>query len=153
MQLTVNTSLNDRVDLRIAYKTFDIKTDYKSGLKQVPLQAEHRWFAFVGYGSVLADGKQWRADATLHRVGRQRRVASFTIPSDLTAGFSLLSMQLTRQFSNQLSVYAGAENILDVKQTDAVLSSDDPFGAAFDSSQLYAPVFGRMLYAGFRFNL
>ena len=153
MQLTVNTSLNDRVDLRFAYKTFDIKTDYKSGLKQVPLQAEHRWFAFVGYGSVLADGKQWRADATLHRVGRQRRVASFTTPSDLTAGFSLLSMQLTRQFSNQLSVYAGAENILDVKQTDAVLSSDDPFGAAFDSSQLYAPVFGRMLYAGFRFNL
>jgi outer membrane receptor protein involved in Fe transport len=117
------------------------------------LQAENRWFAFVGYGSVLEDGKQWRADATLHRVGRQRRVASFTTPSDFAAGFSLLSMQLTRQLSNQLSVYAGAENLLDVKQTDAVLSSDDPFGAAFDSSQLYAPVFGRMLYAGFRFNL
>jgi hypothetical protein len=50
-------------------------------------------------------------------------------------------------------VYAGAENLLDIKQTDAILSSDDPFGAAFDSSQLYAPVFGRMLYAGFRFNL
>ena len=153
IQLSVNTSLNDRIDLRFAYKTFDIKTDYRSGLKRVPLQAENRWFAFVGYGSVLEDGKQWRADATLHRVGRQRRVASFTTPSDFAAGFSLLSMQLTRQFSNQLSVYAGAENLLDVKQTDAVLSSDDPFGAAFDSSQLYAPVFGRMLYAGFRFNL
>jgi outer membrane receptor for ferrienterochelin and colicin len=153
IQLTVNTSLNDRIDLRFAYKTFDIKTDYRFGLKRVPLQAENRWFAFVGYGSVLEDGKQWRADATLHRVGRQRRVASFTTPSDFAAGFSLLSMQLTRQLSNQLSVYAGAENLLDVKQTDAVLSSDDPFGAAFDSSQLYAPVFGRMLYAGFRFNL
>ena len=153
MQLTINTSLNDRIDLRFAYKTFDIKTDYRSGLKRVPLQAENRWFAFVGYGSVLEDGKQWRADATLHRVGKQRRVASFNTSSDFAAGFSLLSMQLTRQFSNQLSVYAGAENLLDVKQTDAVLSSDDPFGAAFDSSQLYAPVFGRMLYAGFRFNL
>ena len=107
----------------------------------------------MGYGSVLENGKQWRADATLHRVGKQRRVASFNTSSDFAAGFSLLSMQLTRQFSNQLSVYAGAENLLDVKQTDAVLSSDDPFGAAFDSSQLYAPVFGRMLYAGFRFNL
>jgi hypothetical protein len=86
-------------------------------------------------------------------VGKQRQVASFTTPSNFSPGFSLLSMQLTRQFSNQFSVYAGAENLLDIKQTDAILSSDDPFGAAFDSSQLYAPVFGRMLYAGFRFNL
>jgi len=153
MQLSVNTSLNDRIELRFAYKNLDIKTDYRSGLKRVPLQAENRWFAFVGYGSVIEDSKQWRADATLHHIGRQRRVASFTTPSDFAPGFSLLSMQLTRQFSNQISVYAGSENLLDVKQTDAVLSSDNPFGAAFDSSQLYAPVFGRMFYAGFRFNL
>jgi hypothetical protein len=153
IQLSVNTSLNARIDLRVAYKAFDIKTEYRSGLKRVPLQAENRWFAFVGYESILEDGKQWRADVTLHRVGKQRQVASFTTPSNFAAGFSLLSMQLTRQFSNQFSVYAGAENLLDIKQTDAILSSDDPFGAAFDSSQLYAPVFGRMLYAGFRFNL
>jgi outer membrane receptor protein involved in Fe transport len=153
IQLSVNTSLNERIDLRFAYKTFDIKTDYKSGLKRVPLQAKNRWFAFVGYNSVLEDGKQWRADITLHRVGKQRQVASYTTPSNFVTGFSLMSMQVTRQFSDQFSVYAGAENLFDVKQTDAILSSEDPFGAAFDSSQLYAPVFGRMLYAGFRFNL
>ena len=153
IQLAVNTSLSECIDLRFAYKKYDIKTDYNSGLKRVPLQAEYRWFAFIGYASILEEGQQWRADVTLHRVGRQRRVASFASYSNSAAGFSLASMQLTRQFSNQLSVYAGAENILDVKQSDAVLSSDDPFGPAFDSSQLYAPVFGRMLYAGFRFNL
>jgi hypothetical protein len=61
-------------------------------------------------------------------------------------------MQLTRQFSKKFSVYAGAENLLDIKQSDAVLSFDNPFSAAFDTSQLYAPVFGRMFYAGFRLN-
>ena len=152
MQFTVNTSLTERMELRFAYKNYLIKTTYRSGLKQVPLQAENRWFAFLGYTSVLNDGKQWRADATLHRVGRQRRVASFTRPSDFAAGFSLVNMQLTRQFSKKFSVYAGAENLLDIKQSDAVLSFDNPFSAAFDTSQLYAPVFGRMFYAGFRLN-
>ena len=68
-------------------------------------------------------------------------------------GFSLLSSQLTRQFSDNFSMYLGAENLFDVKQSDAVLGASNPFGASFDTSQVYAPVFGRMIYAGFRFNL
>ena len=71
----------------------------------------------------------------------------------MVKGFSLLSSQLTRQFSTNFSFYLGAENLFDVKQSDAVLGASNPFGAAFDTSQVYAPVFGRMLYAGFRFNL
>jgi outer membrane receptor protein involved in Fe transport len=153
IQLSASTALTERVDFRFAYKKYDIETTYKSGLKRVPLQPISRWFAFVGYGSQLKGGKQWRADATLHRVGPQRRVASFTSPEKYADPFSLLSTQFTRQFSSVFSIYAGAENILDVRQADAVLSSENPFGAAFDTSQLYAPVFGRMLYAGFRFNL
>ena len=153
IQLSASTALTERIDFRFAYKKYDIETTYKSGLKRVPLQPKSRWFAFVGYGSLLKGGKQWRADATLHRVGPQRRVASFTSPEKYADPFSLLSTQFTRQFSSVFSIYAGAENILDVKQADAVLSSENPFGAAFDTSQLYAPVFGRMLYAGFRFNL
>ena len=88
MQFTVNTSLTERIDLRFTYKKYLIKTTYRSGFKQFPLQAENRWFAFLGYTSVLNNGKQWRADATLHRVGRQRREASYTRPSDFVAGFS-----------------------------------------------------------------
>jgi hypothetical protein len=34
-----------------------------------------------------------------------------------------------------------------------IIAAEDPFGINFDSAQVYAPVFGRMLYAGLRWNL
>ncbi|MGB0279794.1 MAG: TonB-dependent receptor [Flavobacteriaceae bacterium] len=153
VQFSASTNFNERIDVRFAYKAYDIKTTYKSGMKRVPLQPKTRWFAFLGYGSEINAGKQWRADATFHRVGQQRLAATFDTPSKMADGFSLLSSQLTRQFSDNFSVYLGAENLFDVKQSDAVLGASNPFGASFDTSQVYAPVFGRMIYAGFRFNL
>lgn len=153
VQFTANTTLIKRFDLRFAYKFYDVHTSYVSGTKRVPLQPRSRWFTFAGYSSIPKGGKQWRADATFHRVGQQRLVATASLPSRDVDGFSLLSSQVTRQFSEKFSVYAGVENLLDVKQTDAVLGAANPFGASFDTSQVYSPVFGRMFYAGFRFNL
>ena len=34
-----------------------------------------------------------------------------------------------------------------------IIGAEDPFGSAFDTAQVFAPVFGRMLYAGLRWNL
>jgi outer membrane receptor for ferrienterochelin and colicins len=153
VQFSASTNFNERFDARFAYKAYDIKTTYRSGMKRVPLQPKTRWFAFLGYGSEVKAGKQWRADATFHRVGQQRLVATFDSLSKMADGFSLLSAQLTRQFSEKTSVYLGVENALDVRQSDAVLGASNPFGARFDTSQVYAPVFGRMFYVGFRFNL
>lgn len=153
IQFSANTSFNQRVDLRFAYKVYDINTTYTSGENRIPLQPKTRWFAFLGYNTQIDSGKQWRADVTMHRVGEQRLVATSALPSRLADGFSLLSSQVTRQFSEKLSLYFGAENLLNVKQSDAILGASDPFGASFDTSQVYAPVFGRMVYAGFRFNL
>ena len=38
-------------------------------------------------------------------------------------------------------------------QNNPIIGANDPFGIDFDTAQIYAPVFGRMLYAGFRWNL
>jgi len=152
-QFSASTNFNERIDLRFAYKAYDIHTAYTSGEKRVPLQPKTRWFAFAGYSSVPKSGRVWRADVTFHSVGQQRLVATSTAPSKLTKRFSLLSSQVTRQFSDTFSIYAGGENLLNIKQADAVLGASDPFGARFDTSQLYSPVFGRMFYAGFRLNL
>lgn len=153
IQLSASATFKKHIDLRLAYKAYDIFTTYESGLKRVPLQPKTRWFAFAGYSSTLEKGRQWRTDITFHRIGQQRVVASSLLASRMTSGFSLLSTQATRQFSERFSVYVGGENLLDVKQSDAVLGAENPFGSNFDTSQVYAPVFGRMIYAGFRFNL
>ena len=152
-QISASTRFGDCVEFRFAYKAYEVHTAYTSGTDQVPLQPKTRWFAFMGFETPEKAQRQWRTDATFHRVGKQRLVATASSPSRLAAAYSLLSSQITRQFSEKLSLYFGGENLLGVKQVDAVLGASDPFGAHFDTSQVYAPVFGRMFYAGFRFNL
>ena len=39
------------------------------------------------------------------------------------------------------------------KQLNPIIGIDDPFGIKFDSAQVYAPIFGRMIYFGLRWNL
>ncbi len=48
IQLSANTSFSDRVEFRFAYKSYDIQTTYRSGMKRAPLQPKNRWFAFFG---------------------------------------------------------------------------------------------------------
>ena len=40
-----------------------------------------------------------------------------------------------------------------VQQKNPILGSDDPFGSNFDTTIVYAPIFGRALYAGLRFKI
>ena len=45
------------------------------------------------------------------------------------------------------------ENIGNFKQTNPIIGSNDPFGINFDSSQIYAPIFGGMIYSGLRIKI
>jgi len=47
----------------------------------------------------------------------------------------------------------GIENFGNYTQINPIISSEQPFNANFDSSQVWAPVFGRMIYGGFRYKL
>ena len=38
-------------------------------------------------------------------------------------------------------------------QKRPIVDSENPFGPDFDTSQIYAPIFGRMFYVGLRWNL
>ena len=49
LQVDFNVELAKHLDLRTAYKYYDIQTDYLSGRSERPLQAKHRFFANLGY--------------------------------------------------------------------------------------------------------
>ena len=142
------------VSTRFAYKNYQVKTTYLDDLKQKPLQPEHRFFVNADYNNVTAEGKGWRADLTHHFVGEQRLPTNPRDGVDLSAGaYGLWNAQLTRVFSPQFEVYLGGENLANQRQVNPVVGIDQPFGRNFDASLVYAPVFGRMIYAGLRFNL
>ena len=67
--------------------------------------------------------------------------------------YESLHTQVTKVFSEKFEVYLGAENLTNIRQKNPILASDDPFGSYFDTTLVYAPVFGRTLYAGLRFTI
>ena len=154
-QLSIDYNLSQTTSLRFAYKNYDVKTTYDSGFLQLPLQAQNRFFANFGWESKRNSKQaQWRWDLTCHTLGKQRLVSNQRDPAgSYSPAYSLWNSQLTRAFSNKFELYVGIENLGDYKQLNPIIGAEDPFGINFDTAQIYAPIFGRMLYAGLRWNL
>jgi outer membrane receptor for ferrienterochelin and colicins len=122
---------------------------------QKPLLAKNRFFANLGWESkTSSSGKQWRYDLTHHYVGAQRLVSNLIDnPRGYSPNYSLWNTQLTRVFSKKFEVYLGGENIGNYRQSSPIIGSDDSFGADFDAAQIYAPIFGAMVYSGLRLKI
>ena len=158
-QVEVNYSLGKNLNLRTAYKYFDITTDFKRGNLQKPIQPKNRFFANISYETDLQEkDSQWKFDITFNNIGKQRlpnttpnpvqyQLAAYSDP------YQLLNSQITKVFSNKFEVYVGAENLTNVQQKNPILASDAPFGVNFDSTIVYQPIFGRAMYAGLRFKI
>ena len=158
-QLDFNYEIIKHFNLRTAYKYYDISTDYLSGTFQRPLQAKHRFFGNLEFATHIKDkGQQWKFDFTVNWLGKQQLPNTATNPvndrmPEFSPSFSVMNMQITRTFSSVFEMYFGGENIGNYKQDKAILGSDNPFGPTFDTSIVYAPVFGQMYYAGLRFKI
>ena len=158
-QLELNYELAKNLNLRTAFKYFDISTDYKIGKLQKPLQPNNRFFANISYETVTKDnGAQWKFDLTFNNIGEQRLPNTAENPTQYqlpisSERYSLLNSQITKVFSNTFEIYAGGENLTNVQQENPILASDSPFSANFDSTIVYSPIFGRAIYAGLRFKI
>lgn len=158
LQVELNHEVLPKVELRMAYKYYDVQTTYQTGQLQKPLQAQHRYFANVGYNTTPKEnGAQWRFDYTLHALGEQRLPSTSTNPidfrlGDFAEGYSLMNAQVTKVFSNKFEVYLGGENLTGFRQDNPVLGANEPFGTNFDTTIVFAPILGRMVYVGFRFK-
>jgi outer membrane receptor for ferrienterochelin and colicin len=159
LQLDFNLEIIKHLNVRTAYKYYDISTDYISGSFQRPLQAKHRFFGNVEYAThIVEKGKQWKFDYTWNWLGKQQLPNTSTNPHhdrfpEFSPSFSTMNAQITRTFSSTFELYVGGENIGNFKQTNGIVQNDNPFGSYFDSSMLYGPVFGQMYYAGLRFKI
>ena len=159
LQIEFNYELVKQLNIRTAYKYYDIQTDYQYVTQERPLQAKHRFFGNLEYQTHLSDeGKQWKFDFTISWNGKQRlpsTISNSALDSmpDFSPSFSVMNMQISRVFSSTFEVYVGGENIGNYKQEKAILGSEFPFSTAFDTSIIYAPIFGQMYYAGLRYRV
>jgi outer membrane receptor for ferrienterochelin and colicin len=159
LQVDFNIELIKHLDLRAAYKFYDIQTDFISGTSERPLQAKHRFFANIGFEThKQKNAGQWKFDFTYNWTGEQK-LPNTKIPLShdhfdaYSPAYSLLNAQITKVFSSVFEIYIGAENVGNYTQHNAILGAENPFGTRFDASIVYAPIFGQMYYGGLRYKI
>ncbi len=154
LQFQVDYELMRRLDLRLAYRYLDVKTDYSAGRLSRPLIAPHRAFANLAYET----RNKWMFDYTVQWIGEQRipdtseNPAGYTLPT-YAGDYVLMNAQVTKDLEERWSVYLGVENISNFRLKDPIISASEPFSPYFDSSLVWGPIFGRMTYLGVRYRI
>ena len=155
-QAEVNMTPFTKLDIRVAYRYFDVKQTYSGNLLDRPFIAKHRAFLSVDY----ATNNDWKFNYTVTFNGKKRIVNPYEsyvsfIPPTSSPSYYLMNAQVSKSFGNNnlMDIYVGVENISNFFQQNTILSADDPFGPNFDASMIWGPVTGRMLYVGWRIKI
>ena len=151
-QAEIIYSIN-RFNMTTAYKNYDVQISYSDGVKSKPLQPSEIFFLNIGYESQNNNGKLWKYDFTLNRVGKQRLMRNPRDISSYTNPHTFINAQVTKVFSEKFELYAGGENLLNYKQENPIIFSEDPSNSLFDASVIHGPIFGASFYVGFRFKV
>ena len=154
-QAELNTTPFTKLDIRLAYRYFDVQQTYNGQLISRPLIAKHRAFASFDYAA-----KEWKFNYTLTYNGKKRIPSTIYNPpayqlGSLSPDYVLMNAQVSKTFGkkNMMDFYMGIENIADTYQKNLILSADNPFSAYFDASMIWGPTNGRMWYFGWRFKI
>ncbi|PCJ01384.1 MAG: TonB-dependent receptor [Flavobacteriales bacterium] len=154
LQVEYNIEITKALELKAAYKWYNIKTTYSGELKDKPLTPKNRVLVNLGY---ITNFDKWKFDLTGHWYDVSR-IPSTTSNSPeyvidaKSLPFYTLNGQVTRAFK-KFEVYAGVENILNYKQENPIISANNPNGSNFDASLIWGPVMGRNIYFGLRYKI
>jgi outer membrane receptor for ferrienterochelin and colicin/copper chaperone CopZ len=155
LQAEFNFEPVKKLDVRIAYRYFDVKTSFDGKILQRPFIAADRAFANFAYA---ANG--WKFDYTINYNGRKRIPSTQYNPvqyqrEEHSPAYILMGAQVTKTFGkkNPVDFYIGAENITNYFQKNVIVAADQPFSPYFDASLVWGPVSGRMFYAGWRLKI
>ncbi len=142
------------LDLRLAYKYYDVQAEYLGGTRAVPFMAKNRGFFNASYATEKnAKEGFWSFDTTLQYVGNQRLPDMSTNPVEFRLPASsdpyvTLNAQIARDFSKNVRVYVGGENLTGYTQNNPIIDAANPFGNYFDGGMVYAPIMPANFYVG-----
>lgn len=153
-QVQFDYELIRHLDIRMAYRFYDVRTTFNQRLLEKPLVAKHRFFINLAFST----NDYWVFDYTFNWQGTKRIPDTSTNPpalqlSERSPSFFVMNAQVSKEWSDRFSIYLGAENLLNFRQKNPILSSETPFGPHFDSSLVWGPIFGRNLYLGVRYRV
>ena len=136
-----------------AFRVDDVKRTINGNLVEAPLTSRYKGLLTLSYATRY---EKWKFDMTNQLNGPSRIPDTRENPvqyrrPEYSPVYYILHAQVTRKFRH-MDIYFGSENLTNFKQHNPIIASDDPFGSYFDSSVVWGPFTGRMLYAGIRYT-
>jgi outer membrane receptor for ferrienterochelin and colicin len=145
-----------RLDVRLAYRYFDVFQTYSGQLLERPFIAKHRAFVSLDYNTA----SNWKFNYTINYNGPKRITNTSLNPPNFQLGnyapdYFLMNAQLSKSFEKKhpMDFYIGVENITNFLQQTAIVSAAQPFSPYFDASMIWGPTTGSMLYVGWRIKI
>jgi outer membrane receptor protein involved in Fe transport len=149
-QTELSFSIVKNLNVRLAYKFLDVKSEYAGKIQQQVMIPRQRGFFNIAY---ITRNKRWEYDATLSVFG-ESRLPGIT-PADgveYSKVYPMVNAQITHVFK-KWDLYIGGENLTNFKQKNAVIDAENPFGNTFDATRIWGPVMGINIYAGVRYSI
>ena len=117
---------------------------------EMPLLNQYKSLINIAYATNM---RKWIFDATLQLNGKCRlpNMNGYSENERYSDAYTLIFAQITKRFK-YVETYIGVENLTDYRQKNPIIESENPFGDNFDASIVYAPIVGRKIYFGLRFN-
>jgi hypothetical protein len=152
-QTQLDFNLANGLAIRGAYRYVNVETDFLKGRLEKALVSPHRTFLNVAYESKGG----WNFDYTFNYQSSKRLPSTQSNPEGLrlderSPGFTMSIAQISKKFKGN-DIYLGVENLFNFRQNDPIIDPLNPYGQYFDASLTWGPIFGRMIYAGFRYSL
>jgi outer membrane receptor for ferrienterochelin and colicins len=154
-QAQLNIEPLKKFEIRLAYRLFDVKTNYSGKLIERPLISKNRAFVNLAYSMY-----RFKVDYTITFNGRKRLPDTQANPAmyrlqQYSPGYVLMNTQVSKTLEKKhpFDIYLGVENIANYFQQDVIVAAEQPFNPYFDASMVWGPVNGRMFYGGLRFTI
>jgi outer membrane receptor protein involved in Fe transport len=149
-------AIRKKLDIRLAYRYYNIATTYRTTDLQRPLVSAQRGFINLAYQTKT----KWKLDYTLI-VNGSKRLPNYFVNHNTDSNFHMqtsptfitMNAHVSKQFKKNIEAYLGGENITNYMQHNAIISATNPFSADFDASQTWGPVMGLNVYVGFRWMM
>ena len=160
IQLELNIQPFKNFETKTAYRYLDVKQYINGVWIKKPFVAEHRTFINLAYSTERdsKDEPQMLYDLTIQWFSPKRLPDTKDNPTKLKArefspSFALANTQITRSFFDGFDLYLGIENIFNFMQHHPIISYDNPSSEYFDSSLIWGPIYGRLVYLGLRYRI
>ena len=158
-QVSVNAEVIKNFDITIAGRYNDVRTDFRVAdstvNRAVPYNNKYKGLITLNYAT---NHRKWEFTFTTQLNGKVPvpEITNVENPDYSRSGesefYTIMHTQVTKNW-RRLSVYLGAENLLNYTQPNPIIAADNPFSPDFDASGVWGPLAGRMFYAGLRYSI